>query len=558
MKSRGTSCTLVVLAFLMLGFVGAREAAADPPKLVVLLVVDQMRGDYVARYGHQWTKGLHRLVSQGAWFSRAGYPYANTVTCTGHATISTGTFPATHGITGNSWFDSAEWRSVACSDVPGVTSISYGRPVTGANGPQHLRASTLADELRGQLPGPTRVVTMSVKARSAVMLAGRRAEAVTWFSPTAKGLVTSSHYTKGTVPFVEAFGRANPIDRDLSTPWTRALPVERYLFTDDGVGEAPPAFWTRTFPHAFGDASAPEAWAAWESSPRSDAYLGRLAASAVEALKLGQGAGTDFLGVSFSALDLVGHDFGPQSHEVQDVLVRLDETVGALLEVLDRLVGPDAYVVGFSSDHGVAAIPERLAADGLDAGRVPSDTIVKAAQQALQATLGPGTYRVRLHGADLVVEPAVSDALRAKPEAAAAVVRALRALPAVGVAYHAAELAQAAAAGDRDARAAWLGYHPGRSGDFVVYPRPHWLYVYGDGILAPGEGTSHGLPYTYDQHVPVILFGAGVRPGEYRRPATPADLAPTLAALCGIALPRPDGEVLVDALLPAGPARSVR
>jgi predicted AlkP superfamily pyrophosphatase or phosphodiesterase len=547
--------TWVAVAAALAAWAAAAEAQpARVPNLVVVLVVDQMRGDYIDRYGHQWTRGLHRLVTEGALFRRAAYPYANTVTCAGHATVSTGTLPATHGITGNSWFDRVQWKTVPCTATEGATAVSYGLPVARAHGPALLMAPTLADEMRAQLPGPTRVVTMSVKARSAIMLAGHRGDAVTWYDPAARGLVTSSAYTNEPVPFVAAFAKANPIDADFATPWTRALPVGRYLFEDEGAGEKPPTYWTRAFPHPFsGNVSADDAWTAWEGSPRSDAYLGRLAIAAVDALKLGQGVGSDFLGISFSAVDGVGHDFGPKSHEVQDTLVRLDETIGALLSHLDRAVGPGRYVVALTGDHGAPIIPERSAADGFDAGRLRVRAVANAAQAGLQRALGPGEYRIRQVYTELFVEPVVLEALRANPSAAETVVRALRAVPGVAASYFADTLDSHAAAGDRDARAALAGYVPGRSGDFIVQPRPNWFFVNDDGSAQPGDATSHGTPYVYDQQVPLVLFGRGIRPGEYLRQVTPADIAPTLALLCGVTLARPDGEVLTEAIAPPPP-----
>ena len=173
---------------------------------------------------------------------------------------------------------------------------------------------------------------MSIKERTAITLAGHRADAVTWFSAAAGGFVTSSAYTSAPVPFVAAFAQANPMTADLGKVWTRTLPAERYLFADAGTGEKPASYWSAEFPHALkakGDAPDAQFFEAWEASPFSDDYLGRLAIASVDALKLGQGTGTDFLGISFSALDYVGHDFGPTSHEVQDTLVRLDRTIGA-------------------------------------------------------------------------------------------------------------------------------------------------------------------------------------------------------------------------------------
>jgi hypothetical protein len=538
----------VVVALMAATAVGHAQAPRAP-KLVVMIVVDQMRGDYVERYGHQWTRGLHQLVTRGAWFRRAAYPYAYTVTCAGHATISTGAYPTTHGIVGNAWFDKTQWKSQPCAAEPGTTTVSYGAPAAGGDGPVWLLSPTLTDEMRAQLPGPTRVVTMSMKARTAIMLAGQRADAASWFSVPARALVTSSHYTQEPVPFVAAFVKANPVERELATPWTRSLPVSRYLFSDDGIGEKPPSFWTRTFPHPYdqqakGDAS----YIAWEESPLSDAYLGRLAVAAIDGLKLGQGAGTDYLGVSFSALDLVGHDFGPESHEVQDVLVRLDRTLGDLLAALDLQVGPGNYVLALTADHGVAQIPEGAAADGMVAGRVTTKAIVDAVQEGLRRALGAGEYKFRQTGNDLYFEPRVAEALRANPEASERVAQSIRAVPGVASVFPANVLPTLAAAGDRDAKAALLSFRQGRSGEFVVLPRAHWFYVLDDGSQYPGEASSHGTPYGYDQHVPIILFGAGITSGQYLRAVSPADIAPTLAFLANVTLARTDGEVLIEAL----------
>jgi predicted AlkP superfamily pyrophosphatase or phosphodiesterase len=293
---------------------------------------------------------------------------------------------------------------------------------------------------------------------------------------------------------------------------------------------------------------------AWESSPFSDEYLGRLAIASVDALRLGQGRGTDFLGISFSALDLVGHDFGPTSHEVQDILIRLDRTIGGLLDHLDRTVGAGNYVVAFTADHGAAPIPEQIAALGIDAGRLDVALVRQAAQRALEAVFGSGPYVVRSQYSDLILPADALEKLRRDPRAVDNVLRALRAVPGVAAAFFADELDSLAAAGDRDARAALLSYYPGRSGDLIVVPKPYWFYVAADGTAQPGSATSHGTMYGYDQRVPIVLFGKGITPGEYARAVTPADIAPTLAYLCGVTLAHADGEVLTEALAPRAPA----
>jgi hypothetical protein len=544
---------------LLLAAHAAHAAPAAPPKLVVVIVVDQMRGDYIQRYGFQWTGGLRRLVDGGAWFRRAAYPYLTTVTCAGHATVSTGALPRTHGIVGNSWFDRELGRSVSCTADPKQTNISYSAPAAGGEGPWRLQTATLSDELRTQMPVPARVVTMSIKERTAIMLAGRRADAATWFNAGAGGFVTSSAYASAPVPFVTAFTKANPVTADFGKVWTRTLPEGQYLHADAGTGEKPAAYWSAEFPHALkakGEAPDAQFFEAWEASPFSDDYLGRMAMASVDALKLGQGKGTDFVGISFSALDLVGHDFGPTSHEVQDTLVRLDRTIGALLAHLDRAVGAGNYVVAFTSDHGAAPIPEQAAAAALDAGRLDWVSVRQALQNALEAALGPGQYLVRGQYSDLILPPDVVEKLRRDPLAAREVVRAVRAVPGIAAAFYAEELDSHAAAGDPDARAARLGYYPGRSGDLIVMPRPYWFFVTADGSPQPGSATSHGTMYGYDQQVPIILLGRGIKPGEYARQVTPADIAPTLAYLCGVTLAHADGEVLSEAL--AAPAPSVQ
>jgi predicted AlkP superfamily pyrophosphatase or phosphodiesterase len=545
--------TAVTLA-LLVAAAAAHASPAPPPKLVVVIVVDQMRADYVDRYGFQWTGGLRRLVDGGAWFRRAAFPYLTTVTCVGHATISTGAFPRTHGIVGNSWFDRALGRSVGCSFDPRLTTISYAAPVEGGQGPSRLLAATLSDELRAQMPVPARVVTMSIKERTAITLAGSRADAATWFDAAAGGLVTSSAYASAPVPFVAAFVKANPVTADFGKAWTRALPADRYLFADAGRGEKPAAYWSPEFPHplkAKGEAPDAGFFEAWVGSPFSDDYLGRLAMASVDALRLGQGTGTDYLGVSFSALDYVGHDFGPASHEVQDTLVRLDRTLGALLAHLDRTVGAGRYVVALTGDHGTSPIPEQAAALGLDAGRLDSAAVSQAAQQALETAFGPGQYAVRSQSSDLILPPDVLEKLRRDPRAADEVLRALRAVPGVDAVFFAEQLHAHAAAGDRDARAALLGYYPNGSGDLIVVPKPYWFFVSADGTAQPGSASTHGTMYGYDQQVPIVLYGHGIRPGEYGRAVTPADIAPTLAYLCGVTLADADGGVLIEALAPS-------
>ncbi len=547
-------CVFWVFCFILVltGSVWAQTRKdSGRPKLVVVLVVDQMRADYVDQFRHQWTGGLRRLVEHGAWFRQAAYPYLSTHTCVGHATISTGTFPSTHGIIENSWWDRTAGKAVTCTEDPDAKAVSYGPTAKGSESAQRLLVPTFADELRAQSGGASRVVTFSIKARSAIMLAGHRADGVTWHDDRSGAWVTSSVY--GAVPFVQKFVQAHPVDADYGKTWSPALPEQAYLYAESAEGKKSPGGWSATFPHVLRGlptSEKPDAifYRQWEASPLADAYLGQLAQEAVNALGLGKGTGADFLGISFSTLDLVGHAYGPQSHEVQDVLVRLDQTIGALLEHLDRAVGAEKYVVAFSADHGVAPIPETLARLGINAGRIDPADLAAQVEKALEPALGPGQHVTRVSDGDLYFASGAYSKIADYPAAMQAVLRAIRSAPGMAQVLRSEEVRQRPATDDPFVRAAALSYFPGRSGDLILITKPYWIFssVAKDGS-SPG-GTTHGSAYLYDQRVPLFLMGGGVKPGEYLDAATPADIAPTLALLCGITLAHIDGRVLTEAL----------
>ena len=517
----------------------------DPPRLVVLLVVDQFRADYAELYGRQWTHGLARLFGSGAVFPLAAYPYAHTVTCPGHATIGTGTFPRTHGMIANSWYDPSLKRAALCTNDPAVTSVPFG----GGPGAEHhsgraLQSPTLIDELRIQLPRLPRVVAMSLKPRAAIGLAGRGGPGtmVLWEEDNGTW-ATSDAYTKTPWPEIDEYIQAHPISVAYGQVWTRLLPENAYLFADDAPGENPPRPWKRTFPHVLESPTGkPDNTfvTSWETSPWSDAYLTDMAIALESKLRLGQDPGTDVLALSYSALDLVGHDFGPHSHEVQDVLARLDVSIGKLLDSFDHTVGAGKYVVAFAADHGVAPLPEQVAVLGVSAGRVSTAGLQQATQAILTKLLGEGAYYAGFAESNIYLTPGTFNVLRARPGAIDEVKAALLAVPGIAYVYGQDELASTAATDDDMLRASRLSYYPGRSGEFVVIPKPYWIMG--------GAGANHGSPYGYDRDVPLLFYGDGIKAGRYLESASPADIAPTLAALVGIKLAHTDGHVLVDAL----------
>lgn len=536
------------------------------PKLVVLLVVDQFRADYVGKFQKQWKGGLKRLIDQGAWFREAAYPYANTFTCVGHATISTGAYPATHGIMGNAWHDRETNKQVTCTNDPSVEGVGYGpAPKTGESA-FRLEVPTLADEMRFQNGEKTRVATFSLKARAAIMLAGHRGNAVTWHDTSTGAWVSSTGYE--TSPLVAAFVKAHPIENDYGKTWSPTLSASEYLYEESAEGKAGPRGWGPSFPHPLRgahDSTKPDAdfYTQWETSPNADAYLAEMAASVADGMKFGKGAGTDFLGISFSTLDLAGHAYGPRSHEVQDVLLRLDRTLGQFFEHLDKSVGRGDYVVALSADHGVAPIPIEMRKAGLDAGWIGAvdvlDKINKALEKfpnAASSDAGPNALSpvaaaakaVRMIDGDVWLANGLYARLRQDRPALRAVIEAVENMPGVARVFSGEELKGKLRSGDFLVRAAAANYVPGRSGDLIVMPKPYWLFGSNSTAKAQPYGTTHGSPYDYDQRVPVFLMGFGIKQGEYLLGSTPADIAPTLAFLCGITLARPDGRVLREAL----------
>jgi predicted AlkP superfamily pyrophosphatase or phosphodiesterase len=533
----------------------AQRPAASPddraPNLIVLVAIDQMRADYIDRFRQQWTRGLHRLIAQGAWFRQTNYPYWNTVTCAGHSTIGTGTIPAVHGMILNSWWDRATRREIKCVDDESASIVSYGRAVpTVGESLAALKTTTLADELRAQLSPAGRVIGFSLKARSVITLSGRRPAAVAWFDDLGTW-VTSTAFSKGPVPEVADFIARNPIERDFGRGWDRALPKDAYLFEDPAIGPQPAKRMSSALPHLLtgGGGSQPDGtfYDQWQTSPMIDDYMGRMAIDVAERLRIGKTSSTDMIALSFSALDKVGHDYGPHSHEVQDVLVRLDRTLGDLFTALDRLVGPEHYTVALSADHGVAPFPERSIAEGIDAGRVTPPALVAQVDKIVADALGPGKWIDRFIHSDFYLAPGAYQKLVAQPALLEQVRAGMRALPGILRVYTRDELAANRFDDDPIGRNLAHSFYAPRSGDLIIAVRPYWI--------VQTTGTTHGTNYAYDAHVPLILMGKGIVRGEYLSPAEPADIAPTLAFLAGVTLPNVRGRVLAEALAPSSAPR---
>lgn len=536
-------------------------------RLVLLIVVDQFRYDYLERFGDLFVPGgIRRLMRDGASWTEANYDHMPTYTAPGHATLMTGAWPAETGIVANDWPDRDTGKSV--SSVSDTTAILFGgEEGEVASSPRRLMASTLGDELRLRTNDRSKVIGISVKDRSAILPAGRHANAAYWFSPRTGRMVSSNYYFNNLPAWVTNFNDARPADKFYGARWQRLLPESEYL--KRAGADAPP--WenigsvpgdTNTFPHIVtGGAASPNSnfYGALDYTPFSNDLLLSFAKQAITNEKLGADDDVDILTLSFSANDYVGHRFGPYSQEVMDITLRVDRSIASLLDFVNEQVGLQNTLVVFTADHGVAPIPEHSNALGLPGGRVKSDDVLRAMKMGIRARYNrkneqpdPTSDYVQKFGER---EGFFNDNLYFNPvalkrdgisneEIERVACNAAMTVPGISRCFTRTQLEYGAVSPmDAVARRVSHGFYPRRSGDVVVVHEP-FKYL-GDTIPA-----THGSPYSYDTHVPLLMMGSGVAPGRYMQAATPADIAPTLASILGIQAPSNTvGRVLIEGII---------
>ena len=506
--------------------------AAEPPppptpkpRLVVVVVIDMFPLDYFERFGSRFgSDGFKRLLRDGASFTSCFYPYANTETGPGHATLATGTTPDRHGIAANGWYDFARGRMVQAVEDESAPVVGGASRLAGAS-PRNLMTDTLADELRLATGGEAKVFGVALKDRSAIFSTGHTASGAYWYNASTGTFVTSRYYREALPAWVERFNRTRGADSYYGKVWKSGEKVLATLASESGQPD--PRFRQELY-----------------YSPYGNDLAFDFARELVVEEKLGADAATDFLFLGLSANDGVGHRWGPYSEEVADMTRRTDAHLAALLQFLDKQVGAGNYWLALSADHGVAPTLAQARALGLRANNVPLAALAQALQAAFAERWGEDDWlasrsevvfnreTLRKHGVGVA-------------EAAHLAGGALLGVEGVR-GYVAGEETRLDAGLTQAVR---LSTYRGRSPDVYVVFEPFAL-VNGD-----EGGTTHGSPYNYDTHVPLIFYGAAFRPGTYRERVTPADLAPTLAAALGITPPAlADGRVLESALRPAAPA----
>ena len=542
------------LPLLVAGLLGTAEpsaaqapAPAARPRLVVAIAVDQLRADYIDRFQPFFGEGGFRLFLQrGAHLASARYEHAITSTCPGHAVMLTGSYGTVNGIIDNAWYDAVAGREVYCAADTTVTLIGAGLE---GRSPRNLKGATVGDLLKISTGGRSRVITVSAKDRSAIMMGGHLADAAYWMEDTL--FVTSTYYRRDMPKWARTFNTSGKVTAYFGKQWERLLPAAAYAMVgpDDVPTEADEGGTGRTFPHPIsgGPTLGEEFVEAFDVTPFGNDVVAEFARQAVIEEGLGRDTIPDLLGISFSANDRVGHAYGPDSHEVMDATVRLDRTLARLFGFLDKTVGLANVVMVLTADHGVAPMPEVFAAlhPGSDARRFDPavvDTVVNAALVARYGRPPVAGWVVHHDQPQIYLNLAALRAKRVPVEEAERVAQAaVQSIPGVHEALTATELAAARAQGARSGEV--LSFHPGRSGNIYYEMAPY--------IVVDDEptGTGHGSPWLYDQQVPVLFYGKGIVPGLRRTPATVADIAPTLSALLGLTAPGgAQGRVLAEVL----------
>lgn len=532
--------TLILLTGLLNDFVtlpknAEKDHLIKKPSLVVGIIVDQMRPDYIDRYWDMLSDdGFRRLVGEGFTFTHAKFDYMPTATGAGHAGVYAGTTPSVHGAIGNSWYVRELGRAMNVIEVPSYEGVGSAAGYDGSKGPGNLLTTTFTDELRLHTNMRSKVVSMSRKDRGAIIPAGHLGDAY-WYEASTGNFVTSTFYHERLPGWVTSFNNRNLAQTYLSEPWETLHPIEEYAASIDDdnpyerrfVEEVPPVF-PHNLPLLVDEYGLDPGLLSYTAF--SDELLLEFAIAALEGESLGIRDVTDVLAISFSAMDGVGHMFGPASVEVQDTFLRLDLVIARLLNHLDEQVGEGNYLLFLTSDHGAPHVPQYLTDLGIPGGYVDLDEEEKAIRAYMKETWGED-FLLAISNFQLyfdheamnkaginqsVVQEKITGYLLTREGVAGA-------LPANVLAFN--EFTR----GIRS----WVqnGYHQIRSGDVMFWLEPH------TNRGTRYRGTDHNSPWVYDTHAPMHWYGWTVQPGRSSVPVFISDIASTVTNFLGSPLP---------------------
>lgn len=528
---------IVLLSVLLCGTLSAQKnkKATSPtvrPKLVVGIVVDQMRWDYLYRYYDKYQSGgFKRLLSEGFSCENTMINYIPTVTAVGHTSIFTGSVPSLHGIAGNDWIDSSTGKSIYCTDDSTVQAVGANSKA-GRMSPRKLLATTITDELRLATNFQSKVVGISLKDRAAILPAGHNPTAAFWIDDASGRFITSTYYMSALPDWVNQFNEAKPIDKLIANGWNTLLPIDQYTeSTADNVtwegtlkGTSAPVF-------PYDTKKAYEAdHGALRQMPFGNTLTLDFAKAAVEGYQLGQTASSDFLTINCASTDYAGHLFGPNAIEVEDVYLRLDQDLASFFNFLDQKIGKGNVLIFLTADHGAAHAEGFMRQNKMPAGILPK-SIEANLEQRLKKQFGADNLVFSTDNFQITYNKARIDSLNLDFDLIKTVsVNFLKNQEGIQYAVDQDKAAQAAVPLSLKEMLV-NGYNEHRSGSVAMIPYPGWL------PHNCKKGCTHSLWNPYDSHIPLLFMGWGIPHGTTNRTTYMTDISATLAALLHIQMP---------------------
>ena len=514
--------------------------AGSKPKLVVVIVMDQFRAEYLTRFAPFFGDGGFKwLMRSGANLTNARYTYATTYTGPGHALILSGSYGHTNGIIANKWYNYESGQSEAMFYDPDAKLIGLETAAGDDVSPRNFIGNNLSDQLLMSNNFKSKAIAVSLKDRAAIMLSGKLGKAY-WYHEGTGGFLSSTYYMKDLPEWVKSFNARKIPDSHYSGQWGKSLPAAAYdISTEDDLPfETDFKGLGRTFPHTLKDKSgkpSPDFYEAFTATPFATDYELQFARHVIETENLGGDQYTDLLGISITATDIAGHSFGPNSQEVQDLIARADKQLAEFFAYLNRKFRSGEVVIAFTADHGATPTPEYMKSLGVDAGRIRKKQLGEAVEQALDAEFGEGKWVVGLEDPSIFLNRAlIAEKKLDRAHVQRAAGEAILKIKGVAGYFTHSQMLNGQLPPNQMARYFEKSFHPERSGDILVVTKPFYFWgKYGES----DHGSTHGSPYEYDTHVPLILVGAAIRPGVYNFSADIADLAPTLSTILGIGAP---------------------
>jgi predicted AlkP superfamily pyrophosphatase or phosphodiesterase len=520
------------LLFLCFGEVSYTQKTSDDsslsntslprPKLVVGIVVDQMRWDYLYRYYERYLPagGFKRLLTEGFSCENTMISYAPTITACGHTCIYTGSVPAIHGITGNDWFDYKQNGIIYCTEDDSAKTIG-SNSTAGQMSPRNLLVTTIGDELRLATNFRSKVVGIAIKDRGAILPAGHSANAAYWYDNKTGDWITSSYYQDSLPSWVKELNAKKLPDKYYATDWNTLYPLNTYVQSN---------LAKTGFPYTLKQ-YAGKNYQVISATAYGNSFTLDMAKAAIEGEKLGNNSVTDMLTVSLSSPDYIGHAYGPNSVEEEDCYLRLDKDLGAFLDYLDSKIGKGQYFVFLTADHGAANEPAFLKANKIPAGNFDDQKVTDELNQMLKEKFetdgliyGIINYQVYLNRNAITEKKIGKDLLNTS------IINYLLQNAAVDRAFAIDDVNNTTLTA-KIKEAVTNGYYPSRSGDIQIILHPQWI----DGFL--NGGTTHGVWNPYDAHIPLIWFGWNISPGKTNHEIYMTDIAPTVAAMLKIQMP---------------------